>query len=240
MNGTKIYRFTIRWGEATATEDAEGAVTARSDVRPDEAGILAVLPAFIGEIEQVPPAYSAIKVEGQRAYALARADQPVNLVARRVRIDELRLVEQADTDHATFEVRAGKGAYMRSLARDLALALGTVGHVSALRRIAVGPFHEKDAISLDKLMALGHSAPLSQFLLPVETALDDIPALALTEAEGSSLRQGRSVPALPVMTRSAPAAYSQGDIVCAMAGGKPVALAQIKGAEIRPLRVLNL
>jgi len=112
--------------------------------------------------------------------------------------------------------------------------------VAALRRIAVGPFHEREAISLDKLIALGHSAPLFEFLLPVETALDDIPALALTEAEGSSLRQGRAVPALPVMTRSAPAVFSQGDVVCAMAGGKPVALAQIKGAEIRPLRVLNL
>lgn len=240
MDGAKIYRFTIRWGEATATDDTEGEVTARSDRRPDEASILAALPAFIGEIEQVPPIYSAIKVDGQRAYALARADQPVTLDARRVRIDDFRLIEQADTDHATFEVRAGKGAYMRSLARDLALALGTVGHVSALRRIAVGPFHENDAISLDKLATVGHSAPLSEFLLPVETALDDIPALALTEAEGSSLKQGRPIPALPVMTRSAPATFSQGDIVCAMVGGKPVALAQIKGAEIRSLRVLNL
>lgn len=240
MNGAKIYRFTVRWGEATETDDAEGAVTEQSDVRPDEAAILAVLPSFIGEIEQVPPIYSAVKVDGRRAYALARADQPVALEPRRVRIDDFRLIEFADADHATFEVVSGKGAYMRSLARDLALALGTVGHVSALRRIAVGPFHEKDAISLDKLADVGHSAPLSQFLLPVETALDDIPALALTAAEGSSLKQGRAVPALPVMTRLAPATLSQGDIVCAMAGGKPVALAQIKGAEIRPLRVLNL
>jgi len=240
MDGTKIYRFTIRWGEATATDDAEGEVTARSGVRPDKARILAVLPAFIGAIEQVPPAYSAVKVEGRRAYALARADQPVTLAPRQVRIDDFRLIGLADADHAEFEVKAGKGAYMRSLARDLALALGTVGHVAALRRIAVGPFHERDAISLDNLMTLGHSAPLSQCLLPVETALDDIPALALTEAEGCSLRQGRPIPALPVMTRSTSAELGQGVVVCAMAGGRPVALAQIRGAEIRPLRVLNL
>jgi len=240
MDGTKIYRFTIRWGEATATDDAEGEVTATSDVRPDEARIGAVLPAFIGTIEQVPPIYSAVKVEGRRAYALARAEQPVTLEPRQVRIDDFRLIGQPDADHAEFEVKAGKGAYMRSLARDLALALGTVGHVSALRRIAVGPFHERDAISLENLTTLGHSAPLSEYLLPVETALDDIPALALTEAEGCSLRQGRAVAALPVMTRSASAELGQGAVVCAMAGGRPVALAQIRGAEIRPLRILNL
>jgi len=240
MNGAKTYRFTVRWGEATATDDAEGEVAATSDARPDEARILAVLPAFVGVIEQVPPAFSAVKVEGRRAYALARAELPVTLEPRRVRIDAFRLLARPDTDHAEFEVRAGKGAYMRSLARDLALALGTVGHVAALRRIAVGPFHERDAISLDNLDTLGHSAPLSQYLLPVETALDDIPALALTEAEGCSLRQGRPVPALPVMMRSASAELGQGVVVCAMAGGRPVALAQIRGAEIRPLRVLNL
>ncbi len=240
MNGTKVYRFTARWGEARTTDDAEGDVTETSPVRPTREGIEAVLPRFIGEIEQVPPAFSAVKVEGQRAYALARAEIPVELEPRHVRIDEFRLLDMPDADHAEFEVVSGKGAYMRSLARDLALALGTVGYIAALRRIAVGPFHENDAISLDNLAALGHSAPLSELLLPVETALDDIPALALTEAEGWSLRHGQSVPAIPVVTRSSVSRLDPGAIVCAMSGGKPVALAQITGAEIRPLRVLNL
>ncbi len=240
MNGTKNYRFTIRWGEARTTDDAEGEVTETSPVRPTPADIDDVLPGFIGDIEQIPPAFSAVKVEGKRAYALARAEIPVELEPRRVRIDEFRLIDRPDDDHAEFEVVSGKGAYMRSLARDLALALGTVGYVSALRRIAVGPFHEKDAISLDNLAALGHSAPLSELLLPVETALDDIPALALTEAEGWSLRHGQPVPAIPVVTRSSVSRLDPGAVICAMSGGKPVALAQITGAEIRPLRVLNL
>jgi len=240
MNGTKTYRFTVRWGEARSTDDAEGEVTQTSDIRPTTEEIEAVLPGFTGELDQVPPAYSAVKVEGQRAYALARADIEVELEPRRIRIDEIRLTEEPDADHATFEVVSGKGAYMRSLARDLALALGTVGYVSALRRLAVGPFHEKDAISLDNLAALGHSAPLSDFLLPVETALDDIPALALTEAEGWSLRHGQPVAALPVVSRSSVGRIDPGAVICAMADGKPVALAQFMGAEIRPLRVLNL
>lgn len=234
MNGTKIYRFTVRWGAATTTDDAEGAVTATSDVRPDEAAIQAALPAFIGEIEQVPPIYSAVKVEGQRAYALARADQPVTLEARRVRIDDFRLIERADADHATFEVRAGKGAYMRSLARDLALAAGTVGHVSALRRIAVGPFHEKDAISLDKLASVGHSAPLSQFLLPVETALDDIPALAISSADAARLQRGQAV-----LMRGRDAPILRGTVYVTTAG-KLIALADVENGEIVPKRVFNL
>ena len=240
LNGTKVYRFTVRWGEARTTDDAEGGVTETSPVRPTSSEIEAVVNEFIGEIEQIPPAFSAVKVAGKRAYALARADIPVELEPRRVRVDELRLIDLPDADHAEFEVVSGKGAYMRSLARDLALALGTVGYVSALRRVAVGPFHEKDAISLDNLAALGHSAPLSELLLPVETALDDIPALALTEAEGWSLRHGQPVPAIPVVTRSSVSRLDPGAVICAMSGGKPVALAQITGAEIRPLRVLNL
>ena len=213
MDRTKVYRFTARWGEARSTDDSEGAVTETSDIRPTRDEIEAALPSFIGVLEQVPPAYSAVKVEGQRAYALARADKPVKLEPRRIRIDEFRLLGIPDADHAEFEVISGKGAYMRSLARDIALALGTVGHIAALRRIAVGPFREDAAISLDKLAALGHSAPLSELLLPVETALDDIPALALTEAEGQSLRHGQSVAALPVVSRSPSAGITQGAVV---------------------------
>lgn len=240
VHGAKVYRFTIRWGEARSTDDSEGEVTAESDLRPGADAIAAVLERFTGDIEQVPPAFSAVKVDGQRAYALARARKQVRLDARTVRIERIALLDQPDRDHARFEVVSGKGAYMRSLARDIATALGTVGHIAALRRTAVGPFREEAAISLDKLADLGHSAPLADHLLPVETALADIPALALTEAEARHLQQGKPVAVLPVASRSPLKNVNQGDVVCAMARGKPVALARINGGEIRPLRVLNL
>ena len=240
MDGTKTYHFTIRWGEARSTDDSEGVVTAQSDHRPSVEAITAALDTFLGEIEQVPPIFSAVKVGGKRAYALARAEQPVELESRRVRIDEFTLVDVPDPEHACFEVIAGKGAYMRSLARDLALELGTVGHIAALRRTAVGPFTLARAISLDNIAALGHSAALLDYLLPVETALDDIPALALTGAEAQRLRQGQSVSVLAVATRSPLTEISLGAVFCAMAEGKPVALARMTGGEIRPVRVLNL
>jgi len=240
MDDSKDYNFTVRWGEARASDDGEGEVTAVSQVRPSEAEIKAVLDRFTGTIDQVPPVYSAIKVDGRRAYALARADAAPELQPRRVRIDSLALLAIPDADHAQFEAVTGKGAYMRSLARDMALALGTVGYVAALRRTRVGPFTEALAISLDNIDVLGHSAALLDRLLPVETALDDIPALALTEAEAQDLRHGRPVPVLPVASRSPLKNVAQDAVVCAMAGGKPVALARIKGGEIRTLRVLNL
>jgi tRNA pseudouridine55 synthase len=240
MDGTKVYRFSIRWGEQRATDDTEGDVTATSDVRPNEAAIHAALKNFIGTIDQVPPIYSAIKVNGQRAYALARADKPVELESRQIRIDNFELVGMPDSDHSEFEVVSGKGAYMRGLARDLALAVGTVGHIATLRRIRVGPFTEEHAISLEKLESLGHSSPLVDFLLPVQTALADIPALALTETEAQRIRQGQAIAVLPVASRSPSEKVIQGSVVCAMADGKPVALATIMGGEIRPQRVLNL
>lgn len=240
MDGRKSYRFTVRWGEARDTDDAEGALTAESEARPTESEILAVLSRFRGLIEQVPPAFSAIKVGGRRAYELARRDAAPVLAARTVQIHDLTLKAMPDRDHAEFEAVSGKGAYMRSLARDLALALRTVGHVSALRRTAVGPFHESQAISLDKLESLGHSAPLSGHLLPVETVLDDIPALALTEREARKLSHGQAIPVLPVASRSPFKNIGQGDVVRAMVEGRLVALAKIKGGEIRPFRVINL
>ena len=186
MDGAKAYRFTVRWGEQRDTDDAEGEVVATSDARPAKEQILVVLGNFIGDIEQVPPVFSAIKIEGKRAYALARADQAPEMKPRTIHIEDLKLLSVVDADHAEFEAVSGKGAYMRSLARDLGTALGTVGHIAQLRRIAVGPFDEKQAISLDKLESLRHSAPLLEHLLPVETVLDDIPALALTETEARS------------------------------------------------------
>ena len=240
MDGAKAYRFTVRWGEQRDTDDAEGEVVATSDARPAKEQILAVLGNFIGDIEQVPPVFSAIKIEGKRAYALARADQAPEMKPRTIHIEDLKLLSVVDADHAEFEAISGKGAYMRSLARDLGTALGTVGHIAQLRRIAVGPFDEKQAISLDKLESLRHSAPLSEHLLPVETVLDDIPALALTETEARKLSQGQAVPVLPVASRSPLKNIGQGDVVRVMAEGRLVALAKINGGEIRPFRVMNL
>ncbi len=240
MNGKKVYVFTVRWGEETDSDDSEGAVTETSDVRPTEKDIRENLKFFTGEIEQVPPVFSAIKVAGRRAYDLARNKEPVDLAPRKVQIETIELLDLPDKDHAVFEVACGKGTYVRSIARDLARKLGAFGHVSALRRTRVGPFGEDRAISLDKLDGLGHSAPLADLLLPVETALDDIPALALTEEEARRLHHGQGVSALRVVSRSPLENISQGAVVCAMAEGKPVALARIEGGEIRPLRVFNM
>ncbi len=247
MDGTKVYAFRIRWGEARDTDDAEGAITATSDRRPAEDEIRAALPVFIGAIEQVPPDYSAIKVNGKRAYDLAREAAgggpeergALELKARTVVVLAFDLLGMPDADHADFMVRCGKGTYMRSLARDLARAVGTVGHISALRRTACGPFAEAQAISLDKLVTLGHSAPASDYLLPVSTALDDIPALALTEAEAHRLSNGHPVSLLHVAARAASAAVEAGSLVRAMMEERTVALARIEDGEIRPVRVLN-
>ena len=239
VDGDKVYTFSIRFGEERTTDDAEGEVSARSDARPTTAEIVAALPRFTGTIEQVPPAFSAIKVAGRRAYELARADEAPVLSARPVEIHEFRLLEHSDPDTARFEVRCGKGAYMRSLARDLSRYLRTAGYIVGLRRTRVGPFSEKGAISLDKLEALGHSAALAGPLLPVETVLDDIPALALTETEARRLRHGQPVAVLSIASRSALSGARQGDVVKAMNDGRLVALAEIKGGELRPLRVIN-
>lgn len=240
MDGRKIYRFTVRWGEQRNTDDAEGQVIATSALRPQRAEIEAVTGRFRGEIEQVPPTFSAIKVAGERAYALARADRPVELAARVVSVDRIDLVACPDVDHAVFEVDAGKGVYMRALARDLGAALGCLGHVVALRRLSVGPFGEAQAISLEMLEAVGHSEELQTYLLPVGSALAGIPALNLTEAEANSLQRGRPIAVLPVASRSPSSQVSKDAVVCAMARGRPVALAQVKGGEIHPLRILNV
>jgi tRNA pseudouridine55 synthase len=233
MDGRKEYRFTLRFGEARATEDAEGEVTATSDVRPTDEAIRAVLGRFTGEVEQVPPAFSALKVAGERAYDLARKGEAPDLKPRRVTIERLDLTGRPDRDHADFVVACGKGTYIRSLGRDLAQALGTVGHLSALRRTAAGPFREAAAISLSKLEALGHIPPLLGALAPVVTALDDIPALALTEAQVGRLRQGQPV----LLTGNAP---PFGALARAEREGRLVALVRCDGATLQPVRVFNL
>jgi tRNA pseudouridine55 synthase len=233
MDGRKEYRFTLRFGEARATEDAEGEVTATSEVRPDDAAIAASLPAFTGEITQMPPAFSALKIDGKRAYDLARAGETVELKPRQVQIERLEFTGRPDRDHADFVVQCGKGTYIRSLGRDLALALGTVGHLSMLRRTAAGPFREEAAISLSKLEALGHIPALLGALAPVATALDDIPALAMTEAQADRLRQGQPV----LLTRDAP---PSGALVRAEQDGRLVALVRSDGVSLQPVRVFNL
>lgn len=240
MAARKTYRFTVRWGEARETDDAEGAATAVSDRRPSEAEIRAALPAFIGDVSQRPPAYSALKVGGERAYDLARAGEAVDLGTRLVRVEGLRLLAMTDPDHADFEAEVGKGTYIRALGRDLALKLGTFGHLSALRRTQVGPFGEARAISLDKLTSLGHSPPPFEHLLPVETALDDIPALALTEAEADRLRCGQAVLPLRPTDRAFMLELGNGQRIRATCGTKLVALAEIADGALRPVRVLNL
>ena len=240
MAGRKTYRFRLRWGEARDTDDTEGKVTGTSPVRPSRSSIAAAFPAFMGRIAQRPPAYSALKLEGERAYALARDGVAVELAPRAVEIYALRLLDDdGDPDHAALEAEVGQGTYIRALARDLGFTLGTLAHVTELRRIAVGRFRAEAATSLDKLAALGHSAAASGHLLPIETALDDIPALALSEEEAHRLRCGQAV-VLSAAERTRLAPVGEGATVRATAGGKLVAVAEIALGAVKPVRVLNL
>ncbi|MDY0871439.1 tRNA pseudouridine(55) synthase TruB [Dongia rigui] len=239
MDGTKTYRFTLKFGEARSTDDAEGEVIARSEKRPSAAEIEAALPSFIGEISQIPPQFSAIKVAGERAYDLARDGEKVDLAPRIIRVEDFRLTEILSADEAVFEVRSGKGAYMRSLGRDLAQHLGSQGHISALRRLSVGGFTEKQAISLDALKALGHIPAAFEHLLPIETALDDIPALALSATEAIRLRSGQPVGLLHRQDRDRFREFTPGGMVCAMSEGKLLALTRYEAGELVPVRVIN-
>ena len=244
MDGAKTYRCWVRFGEARSTDDAEGEVVDTSDVRPTASEIEAVLSEFEGDIEQIPPIYSAIKIDGQRAYKLARAQQPgdqeIEMKSRTVRIDRITLVEMPEPDLAVIDVECGKGTYIRSLARDLAVRLGTVAYVADLRRTRVGPFLENQAISLDSLESLGHSARLEEAVLSIMTVLDDIPALALSEVEAGNMRHGMPVSVMTVLGRTPDVKVTQGETVVVMDGDVPLALARIEGGEIRPVRVLNL
>ena len=239
MDGRKLYQFTVRWGEERDTDDAEGRVTANSDARPTPEAIRALLPSFTGAIEQVPPKYSAIKIDGERAYDLARDGATVELAARTVQIDRLELTAAPDPDRAVLHAETGKGTYVRSLARDMGRALGCFGHVSALRRVAVGPFGAETMILLEQLEALCHraaagEASLADALMPVETALDDIPALAVSQADAARLRRGQAV-----LLRGRDAPNFRGPVY-ATAAGHLVALAELDHGEIVPKRVFNL
>ncbi|PZQ60502.1 MAG: tRNA pseudouridine(55) synthase TruB [Sphingomonas taxi] len=238
LDGDKVYDFTIRFGEQTDTLDREGAVIATSDVRPTRALLEAVLPRFTGRIAQVPPAYSALKVDGQRAYDLARAGQEVALATRDVTIHALALAAPAGEGpagegalaEATLTAHVSKGTYIRSLARDIALALDTVGHVTYLRRTKAGPFDLSHAITLDKLDELAKARGLEQSLLPLGAGLDDIPALALDPDQAGALRQGRVLAGIAADDGSS----------LAMLDGIPVALVEVDSGFVRVVRGFNL
>lgn len=234
LDSDKVYDFTIAFGVETDTLDLEGKAIASSDHRPTRAEVEAVLPPFTGPIDQVPPAYSALKVDGERAYDLARAGEAVQLASRAVTIHALT----ADTatpasgalESVTLTAHVSKGTYIRSLARDIAQALGTVGHVTMLRRVKAGPFTLEPAISLDKLEQLGHGRALEDVCLPLRAGLDDIPALSLTPDQAGLLRQGRVLVGI---------VDTQG-LHFAMLGETPVALVEATGPEVRVVRGFNL
>ena len=239
MDGRKTYTFEVTWGAATATDDSEGEVIATSPHRPTEPDIRAALPRFIGRITQVPPVYSAIKIDGERAYARARRQETVEIPPREVDVHDFRLSGMADADHASFEVDCGKGTYIRALVRDIAQAIGTVGHISRLRRTRCGVFREEAAISLANLEALGHNAAQSAHLLPVATVLDDIPALALTVEEARRVSLGQAIALWPVAKRSPLSGLSPGMAVQVMCGDKLIAVAEVGDGMVRPVRVMN-
>jgi tRNA pseudouridine55 synthase len=236
MDGTKQYRFTLKLGEARDSDDADGAVTGTSAARPTDEQIRAALPAFIGDILQVPPIYSAIKVAGERAYDLARAGEAVELAPRPARVDRFELIERPDADTAVFFVESGKGVYMRSLARDIARACGTLGHIAALRRLRVGPFLEAASVPLAALQQ--QDAPLPA-LLPVTAALNDIPALALSEAEAARMSFGQALPLVELMGRIPPEANPDGGLARAMVGARLMGLARLEEGLLKPERWLG-
>lgn len=229
LDADKIYRFAVTFGAETDTLDAEGAVVATSPVRPSAADIEAILPRFTGRIVQVPPAYSALKIDGRRAYARARAGEAVEPAPRAVTVHRLDLAAH-DGQTAIFEADVSKGSYIRSLARDIARALGSAGHVTMLRRTKAGPFTLQRAISLDKLAELGDRRALDEALLPLVAGLDDIPALAITTDQAGRLRQGRKL----VGTAASPGLY------LAIDGDMPVALVEVSGSETRVVRGFTL
>lgn len=235
MEGRKAYRFTARWGLETDTDDAEGKVTGESPARPSAEAVRAALARFTGSIVQVPPRFSAIKIQGERAYDLARDGEVVELSARPVEIHRLALVAVPDPDHAVFEAECGKGTYVRALARDMGRALGTLGHVTALRRTAVGPFAEADTVTLAALeQAAGEPAGAKRHLRPVAAGLQELPALAVSRADAARLAQGQ-----PVLLRGRDAPVMEG-FVAVSTQGDLIALAEIELGELHPRRIFHV
>ncbi|MBQ5515458.1 MAG: tRNA pseudouridine(55) synthase TruB [Acetobacter sp.] len=247
MEGTKIYQFTLRFGESRDSDDAEGNVTGYSDVRPTNAQIQSVLPRLTGDILQRPPIFSALKIGGKRAYHIARQGHVVELSPRLARVKRFELTKRLNADTALFEVESGKGVYMRALARDLALACGTVGHIVALRRLQVGSFTQDRALGLDKLVFKDDTSFVpSDLLCSVEAALVDIPAVFLTREEVLSVRQGRSVPCIHLGSLSenkkrclSSTTFVGDDIVRIMEGDRVIGIGRLVEGCLKPVRVFN-
>jgi tRNA pseudouridine55 synthase len=251
---TKTYQFTVQWGAETSTDDLEGEFVSTSnhfekttennflprnmDFAAMQHELLQAVPQFIGAVQQTPPAYSAIKVDGARAYDLARAGEDVHLVARQVKIDSVKILDWPSPSQTTFEMTCGKGTYVRSLARDLGRATGWLGHVVMLRRLAVGPFRQEHMISLEKLSELCNQPPsensLASVLRPIETVLDGIPALAVMDTDAQRLRQGQAV-----LLRGAQAPLAA-EVVLVKNGGAPLGLCSIEQGSLKPKRLFNL
>lgn len=229
----KAYTFTMRLGQATNTDDADGEVIASSDLRPSDEDIAAALPGFQGDIMQVPPAFSAVKIDGERAYAKARAGEEVELAARPLFVENLSMTGRPDVDHANLEMVCGKGGYVRAIARDLGEQLGCLGHVTQLRRLWSGPFDLEDAVTLDEIEANAKSPDLDAHLLPLEAGLTDLPELPTTAEGAARLRNGN-----PGLVIAADAAF--GDLAWASFQGEPVAMGIYKAGELHPNRVFRL
>ncbi len=236
MDAAKRYRFTVRFGASTSTDDSEGEIRETSEGRPADAAIVAALPSFTGTIRQRPPDFAAVKIGGERAYDIARRGDVVDLPEREVRFDEIVLLERPDAEHAVFEATCGKGAYIRALARDLGRQLGCLGHVTALRRLAVGPFTAEAAVGLDPLVEIVARDALSDFLVSVSTALADIPALAVTEPQAARLRSGHPI---RISSRLVLGETVEGGTIKVLADGDLVALGRLHDGELAPLRVFT-
>ena len=229
----KAYEFTVRLGQATNTDDAEGQVIAQSDARPTDSQITDALAGFLGDIMQVPPQFSAVKIDGQRAYKLARDGEDLTLAARPLWVEELLLIDRPDADHAVLSMTCGKGGYVRAIARDLGQALGCYGHVLQLRRIWSGPFDATDGLTLDQVDEMARTPALETHLLPLETGLADLPMVTCTAQGAARLRNGN-----PGMVVAHDIEY--GEECWASFDGQPLAVGRFKAGELHPSRVFNL
>ncbi len=228
----KAYRFTVRLGQATNTDDTEGEITHTSDLRPDDARIKEALNAFVGDIMQVPPKYSAVKIDGQRAYKLSRAGEEVEIAARPLWVEELVMVDRPDADHVTLEMTCGKGGYVRAIARDLGAALGCYGHVASLRRVWSGPFAAEDGLSLERIEELARTPELDAHLRPLEDGLADLPRVTCSVESAARLRNGN-----PAHVIASDIDY--GDECWAALDGRAVAVGRLMGGELHPHRVFR-
>lgn len=241
MDAEKHYRFTARWGAATTTDDAEGEVIATSDKRPSVKDIEAVLKKFVGEIDQIPPQFSAVKIGGERAYDLARDGEEVKLEPRKISVHELTIVEAPSTDETVFEAVTGKGAYVRALVRDMARALATEGHVTSLRRLSVGPFLAEDGVTVEALEALTLMDDRDAALTPITAALSHMPQASIDGPQADKLRRGQAaIIAPPVAKGIRGEAVGVIAAVLAVLYDEPVAICELDGLKLKPSRVFNL